>query len=679
MVKTLPMPSARKPRYERALGSAFIIALALTVSAYKSAAAKDGDSAWFKPFSWQEPQVANPITTPPPRKFRRNLNPLKWSNEAKANATSRSTIKTIPSTTPHIAEPSEPNTPYVQIQDEPVQPGSTELLQPGSVILSQQATPPFTENQSIQASHEQAAVAWPASEEERREPSAQSADQGTNPFGWTNSGPPVPQTVYPRGERKWAELGNQPWTWSNSSSNQEKPREIVPPQDSSFNSAVLDALKWSDQPTEGEGQSSAIGFPPTDASKEEMIAWEKENLPWTRPFYWANDDTELGPQYEIIAPDATPSQDNVPLIARPFKWENRQAVYQPPTARPNGGTTYPTTQAAAFFQSGEALPTPGGVVTPPLDDPFADDPLANDPNAQGIDQEKKGGLAEAESLGEAPVDNSLQFLRADTVLLDPGEFQYEYGLIYSKFDLTLPVILSGGGGTTVELADFHIRELRVPLEIRYGLARRVQLFVNVPFGWSNTEFSFPGFEDFENDGGLGDIVFGSSILLRDNDPCNKPDAILTLSSVAPTGNEPFTPSGFSPSSPSLGSGVWSLAANLLFIQNYDPVVVFYGFGTRQSFEGELDNREFQPGGEYNYQFGVGFAVNRSITFSTRFNGAYVSDTRFDGQRLPGTTQEPMILSMAMTVSKNKKLIEPFVDFGLTDASTDARFGITWTH
>ena len=284
--------------------------------------------------------------------------------------------------------------------------------------------------------------------------------------------------------------------------------------------------------------------------------------------------------------------------------------------------------------------------------------------------------SEAESIGEAPVDNSLQFLRADTVLLDPGEFQYEYGLIYSKFDFDFPIVL---GGPTVANADFHIREMRVPLEVRYGLARRVQLFVNVPFGWSNTELNFPGFEDFENDGGLGDIVFGGSFLLRDNDPCNKPDAILTLSSVAPTGNEPFTPAGVSPSSPSLGSGVWSMAANLLFIQNYDPVVVFYGFGTRHSFEGELDNRDFKPGGEYNYQFGVGFAVNRHITFSTRFNGAYVSDVRLDGDRVPGTTQEPILLSLAMTVSKNKKLIEPFVDFGLTDDATDVRFGITWTH
>jgi hypothetical protein len=38
----------------------------------------------------------------------------------------------------------------------------------------------------------------------------------------------------------------------------------------------------------------------------------------------------------------------------------------------------------------------------------------------------------------------------------------------------------------------------------------------------------------------------------------------------------------------------------------------------------------------------------------------------------------MTLTLAMTVAKCKKLVEPFIDFGLTDDAVDARFGITWT-
>jgi len=117
---------------------------------------------------------------------------------------------------------------------------------------------------------------------------------------------------------------------------------------------------------------------------------------------------------------------------------------------------------------------------------------------------------------------------------------------------------------------------------------------------------------------------------------------------------------------------------MLFVRNYDPVVVFYGYGTRQHFDRQINGVDLRAGGEYLYQMGVGFAVNESITFSTRFNGAYISETRLGGERVPGTIREPMTLGLAMTVSKCKRLIEPFVDFGLTDDAADARIGITWT-
>ena len=30
----------------------------------------------------------------------------------------------------------------------------------------------------------------------------------------------------------------------------------------------------------------------------------------------------------------------------------------------------------------------------------------------------------------------------------------------------------------------------VPMDVRYGLTDRLQLFANVPFGWANTETSY---------------------------------------------------------------------------------------------------------------------------------------------------------------------------------------------
>ena len=51
---------------------------------------------------------------------------------------------------------------------------------------------------------------------------------------------------------------------------------------------------------------------------------------------------------------------------------------------------------------------------------------------------------------------------------------------------------------------------------------------------------------------------------------------------------------------------------MLFIQQYDPVVLFYGLGIERSFPHEYVGIEFVPGAQYNYLLGVGFAVNDGL-------------------------------------------------------------------
>ena len=647
------------------------------------AAAEEIKSGWLNPFAWTESdrsskdketsvdkeesrfkKVAtklNPFHLPddgpaiapavkvaehkkPAGKSSAGWNPFRWSN-APADQADASTGAT-----------------------ERVGSGGLAATQIGSIPQSQsfQQLPPVDAGSVNQTAYQYGHQQWPVGDTRANAQQSSETDL-PNPFAWSNAAPPTSVSIHPPSMSSIAEKARQPWQWTNSLQGRGKPQGITAPELPSIRGAIVKALQWSDQPEETPESLAASNIPPAKASHEELVEWERDHLPWIRPFYWADlDASELAQRRELASSQSSTVEGEIPFQS----------------GVPAGfiiATDNPTNQVspvAAMFQGGEVLPQPG-VQFPDGSSNAEEDPFAGG-EKEDLDGEGKGTLAEAESLGEAPVDNSLQFLRADTVLLKPGQFQFDYGFTYSKFDTVLPVIVTSGPTSSVELADFHIRELRVPLEIRYGLARRVQVFVNVPFGWVNTEFSIPGFEDFENDGGLGDIVFGSSILLRDNDPCNKPDTILTLSAVAPTGDEPFTPAGLSPSSPTLGGGTWSLGANMLFIQNYDPVVVFYGFGTRQHFEGEINGQDFLPGGEYNYQFGVGFGINRHVTFSTRFNGAYVTEADLNGQRVRGTIQEPMVLSMAMTVAKNKKLVEPFIDFGLTDDATDARFGITWT-
>ncbi len=461
-----------------------------------------------------------------------------------------------------------------------------------------------------------------------------------------------------------------PITWSNQLSGA-PPRPLEPPDQMSFSESVKQALEWQDYTDEAEKERLEASHPLENATAEQLIEWEKQKYPWIRPFYWSEDLN--APVLFVEEHQTSPLPSRVMEITKPFLWSNQESATALPPRKAGDSRT------VAFLQGDEELPPPSdNSVSGNL---FDDEGKAQSDSDEGLlgkaGEDEKGAIGEAETLGREPVDNSLQFLRADTVLMDPGQVQYDYGLTYSLFDRSIPFIVTSPAGTSVELARFRRREMVAPLEVRYGLARRIQLFLNMPIGWSNTEIALRSLEEFENDGGIGDITFGGTFLMRQGDH-EKSDVIMTLATTAPTGQDPFGFIGLAPTGPALGGGTWSLASSMLFVRNYDPVVVFYGFGTRQHFLREVGGVNFRAGGEYNYLMGVGFAVNERITFSTRFNGAYVTETRLDGERIRGTIQEPMAVGFAMTVAKDKRLIEPFVNIGLTNDTNNVQFGVTWT-
>ncbi|MEX2091721.1 MAG: hypothetical protein WD971_03540 [Pirellulales bacterium] len=363
-----------------------------------------------------------------------------------------------------------------------------------------------------------------------------------------------------------------------------------------------------------------------------------------------------------------------PLMVNPFTLSD--------TAEPPNYAAGDVAQVA-FLQ--ESLPSPPAETLAPddVDLPGGQDSAADDKQADGEKKKENDTLVGAKTLGTAPEDNTLEFLRTQTVLLEPGKSQFDIGIQYTLSENDFPILLTDGMGNVVGVdnVEFKGRELAVPMELRYGLLRRVQAFVQVPVGWSNVQAAINDYDEFENDGGLGDVGFGLTIQLRDGyKDC--PYLIGTLAGLAPTGGDPFGVFGqISPNAPSLGNGFWAISGNLLWVQTrYDPVVVFYGFGARYQFAHEYIGIDFQPGTEYNYTLGTGFAVNERVTFSAQFFGSYIEELKANGERVEGTIQEPMNLRLAATLAKPcNRIVEPFVAFGLTDDAISANFGITWTY
>lgn len=312
---------------------------------------------------------------------------------------------------------------------------------------------------------------------------------------------------------------------------------------------------------------------------------------------------------------------------------------------------------------------------------------AQESAAEAAEPEKKEEVAgepvpkrpgEPQTFGQRPTNYSLQFLRTQDVLLDPGSWQFDTGFAYTNFDDDFPVGIDGGGGTLVGVVQGRVRTRLIysPLAFRYGWSNNVQAFGVLPVGYSGTQVSTIGASTTDNSGGIGDFTGGLNLhLLEGGDQL--PDVIGTVGFTAPTGDFNAPVFGVVPGT-ALGQGFWALNGQLLFINRYDPIIAFYGVGFRHLFEREFSGVVVQPGEQFSYQFGVGFSANDRVTLSATFQGFFISNMLLDGSALLGTNVEPMSLRFAATIARNCRIVEPFALIGMTDSAPNASFGVTIT-
>jgi hypothetical protein len=356
--------------------------------------------------------------------------------------------------------------------------------------------------------------------------------------------------------------------------------------------------------------------------------------------------------------------DDQPALAPP----TQPTPPAPGIASPEGPVLNPAEELPApGTDSGAATGQPGG----------------NQPN----------NLNEASNIGRAPEDTSLFFLRRQTVLLEPGQHQLDVGFSYSLVEDDIPVALTDGAGDVTGVARGRLRQrlLLFPIEVRYGLARRIQLYLNVPLGGAGTELAFSEFDDHSTQVGIGDMRFGSSFLVHEGERF-APDFVTTLDFTFPTGDESLPLIAATPES-RFGEGFFAMAVSGLWVHTYDPCVLFCGVGYRHRFETEIENTLVTPGEQFFYQLGVGFATNDYLTLSASFLGFYISETYLDDDRVEGSALEPMRMRFAATISRPearkiptfvghcnvREICEPFAEIGMTDDGPSSRFGITWTY
>jgi hypothetical protein len=263
------------------------------------------------------------------------------------------------------------------------------------------------------------------------------------------------------------------------------------------------------------------------------------------------------------------------------------------------------------------------------------------------------------------------FLRQSTVLLGPGDFEFDVSLSYRRdqFRGVAPTFL---GPDFRGLPDEQrTREIGLIPTLRYGIVDRLEGFVSVPFVWAENERIIAGTK-FENEKfDLDDMQFGLKFLMVQEGP-EWPDIIASITVSAPTGDEPNPADlSFVPETLPIGTGRWSVSGGLTFVRSFDPAVVFGSIGYSHLFDTTLSNIEVSGGDLISYGFGAGFAINNQISLSGQFLGAFQMARQLNGSEIPGSDQEPMALRSSLTYRMNNdQFLEPAVTFGLNDDATD---------
>jgi hypothetical protein len=268
-------------------------------------------------------------------------------------------------------------------------------------------------------------------------------------------------------------------------------------------------------------------------------------------------------------------------------------------------------------------------------------------------------------IGQEPNEEDIRllFLRGSSVLLKPGEAEIELDAQYSRTQREF-------------LGDqFRYREFSLPMSVRYGLFDRAEGFLSLPYKYSQKEVvGLTGDTVRKSDTGIGDLSGGLKYMLASETP-ELPEVVVSLTVDAPTGKDPYE-NGSNPVP--LGSGHWAVSPGIEFMKIYDPVVVFWGLDYTHQFERQVAGQRIAPGDAVGYNFGMGFAVNENISLSTQFSGLFQTETQLNGSRIPGSTQEPMSLRMALTNRINKNFyIEPSIMFGLNNDATDSVLGVSF--
>jgi hypothetical protein len=400
--------------------------------------------------------------------------------------------------------------------------------------------------------------------------------------------------------------------------------------------------------------------------------------------------------YQPPPPPPPPSDEVAPPVPPPAPPPVAPAPVAPPPA-PSAAPTAPPAAAPPVRA------TPPQPVQPPGGSAGASTNAAGDDDERRRRQQEKERAQRSdesakespqppeapESMGVPPPRPQPQFLRDNSVLLEPGQYQFETGFVYTS-NVTRSVIsetlddqlLVGSLSTTN-------RNLQIPLEFRIGVNRDLQASFSLPIGFVNQELSLGSSKLSDDTVGIGDLGINLTRVLSQGKG-GKPNILGNIGLSAPTGST-SVPSVQQQPGINLGNGFWMVNVGFTVVKQIDPVAFFGGLTYVKTFDTDLsESIRLTPGDLIAYRFGVGYAINSRVSLSTGFDGSFIGELKVNDRVIPGSAREPFALRLAATLQSDQpksarqekrlpRTTEPFVRFGLSEAAPDIGFGVRLTY
>jgi hypothetical protein len=257
-------------------------------------------------------------------------------------------------------------------------------------------------------------------------------------------------------------------------------------------------------------------------------------------------------------------------------------------------------------------------------------------------------------VGEAPPDSDRQLATAQifaepTVLTPAGKFVLEPSLQYIRATDNRVALVGFSIIPAITIGLIDVRRVARDTYIgaltgRWGVTNRFELEARVPYVYAQSStltrpLATPSVTDqyFDTDGnGIGDVEFGARYQFNQV-RADSPVYIGGLRFKSRTGTSTFE-AGFDPITGlqnrlATGTGFYGVQGTLSVVYPSDPAVFFGGLGYLYNIPREVGGGwgRIEPGNVFDFNVGMGLALNERASFSVGYQQSYVSKSSQSGE------------------------------------------------